>query len=92
MGIIVTSISDQIEGFAKDKLEASLAKNPDVVLFATTTDLEFRVKTKFAPLVSVDVERSFSQYKEILSSRRQNLIFKNIEMLNVVKYNAFLMG
>jgi hypothetical protein len=28
---------------------------------------------KFAPLISVDVERSFSLYKQILSDRRTNM-------------------
>lgn len=87
---IFTSVRDQLEGFAKDKLESSLQKNPDVEEFATCVELPFRVNTKFAPLVSVDVERSFSMYKDILCPNRNRLIFKNVEMLNVLKYNSFL--
>ena len=43
-----------------------------------------------APLVSVSVERSFSNYKNLLSEQRQNLTFQNIERLLVVKCNSFL--
>ena len=33
---------------------------------------------KFAPIISVDIERSFSTYKRILDDRRQNLLDINI--------------
>ena len=68
---ILTSVREQLDGFAKEKLESSLQKNPDVEEFATSVELPFRVNTKFAPLVSVDVERSFSIYKDVLSPNRK---------------------
>lgn len=77
-------------GIGKQKLEQSLAKNPDVEDVATNKDLNYRLKTKYAPLVSVDVERSFSTYKYLLSDRRSSLTEKNIEMLNVICFNSFL--
>ncbi len=51
---------------------------------------DHKLKTKYAPLTSVDVERSFSVYKRILTDRRQNLTETNIEMYNVINYNQFL--
>ncbi len=41
-------------------------------------------------LTSVDVERSFSVYKRILTDRRQNLTETNIEMYNIINHNQFL--
>ena len=87
---IFTSVREQLDGFAKDKLESSLQKNPDIEEFVTSVELPFRVNTRFAPLVSVDVERSFSIYKDILSPNRNRLTFKNVEMLNVLKYSSFM--
>jgi hypothetical protein len=43
---------------------------------------------KFAPLTSVDVERSFSHYKHILSDRRTNMSSENIEKYIIINlYN-----
>jgi hypothetical protein len=36
-------------------------------------------KLKYAPITTVDVERSFSAYKNILSDRRHNFTMANIE-------------
>lgn len=56
-------------------------------MFSTDKKLEFLLKTLYAPVVSVDLERSFSQYKRILTDRRQNFTFGNIEMVN--SFNKF---
>ena len=40
--------------------------------------------------MSVDVERSFFQYKQILSDKRQNMTKTTIEHLNVICFNDFL--
>uniref|UniRef100_A0A915I4V6 DUF4371 domain-containing protein n=1 Tax=Romanomermis culicivorax TaxID=13658 RepID=A0A915I4V6_ROMCU len=80
---IVTDALQCMDGFAKEKLLASLNRNPDVKAFVENKDPEFRLQTAYAPLVSVDVECSFSLYKSILSDRRQNLTLDKIEMLNV---------
>ena len=34
---------------------------------------------KYAPITSVDVERSFSQYKNLLTDKRRSLLFQNIK-------------
>lgn len=43
---------------------------------------------KYAPISSVDVERSFSVYKHILNSRRYNFTELNLEMYMLVNFNA----
>jgi len=73
-----------------DKFAASLAKNPDLETLCTEKDLAFRLRMEFAPSVSVDVERSFSLTKKILSSDRCSFIEQNLRMHYVVAYNSFL--
>lgn len=43
---------------------------------------------KYAPITSVDVERSFSTYKNILSDNRRSLVFENIKQYIIVQCNA----
>ncbi|XP_041480924.1 uncharacterized protein LOC121428390 [Lytechinus variegatus] len=40
------------------------------------------------PVSSVDVERSFSQYKHILDDKRENLTPENTKMMTMLYYNA----
>lgn len=87
---VLMDVKKALEGIGKQKLEQSLAKNPDVEDVATNKDLNYRLLTKYAPLVSVDVERSFSTYKYLLSDRRCSLSEKNIEILNIICFNSFL--
>jgi hypothetical protein len=39
------------------------------------------LKLKYAPLISCDVERSFSSYKHILSDKRQSVTQENIKSI-----------
>ena len=89
---VLMDVQRELQGAGKQKLDQSLAKNPDVQEVATNKNLDYRMKTRYAPLVSVDVERSFSSYKYLLSDRRCNLTEKNIEILNVIYFNSFLDG
>ena len=50
----------------------------------TASDLAY---FKYAPVVSADVERSFSQYKNILSDNRRPLTIENLRMLLVTYCN-----
>ena len=78
--------SGQFDGFAKVKL--NLKNNTNVENFKT--ELPLRVLTRlYAPLVIVIVERSFSTYKNLLSSKRQRLTVKNVEMC-VLQYNNLM--
>ena len=51
----------------------------------TASDL---VHFKYAPIVSADVERSFSKYKNVLSDNRRSLTFENLRMLTVIYCNS----
>ena len=42
------------------------------------------------PMVSVEVERSFSMYKYILSDRRKSMNESNVAKLNVIQFNNFI--
>jgi hypothetical protein len=88
---ILKSVKSRLSGKALQKLDKSLAKNPDLETFTSDgNDYEFKSLTKFAPLVSTDIERSFSKYKEILSDKRQNMALQTIEYLNIICFNSFL--
>jgi hypothetical protein len=53
-------------------------------------DSDIIVKLKYAPITSVDVERSFSAYKNILSDRRHNLTMASIEQ-HLIIIEVFLL-
>jgi hypothetical protein len=48
---------DNLERFAKDKFKLNLKNNPDMETFATLTELPLWMLTRYAPLVSVDIEQ-----------------------------------
>jgi hypothetical protein len=75
----------QLKDEALIKLNNSLAINPDIHSIIENNDFTFIKKTIYA-LTSVDVERSFSIYKNILSDRRQCLTTENIEKYNVIEF------
>ncbi len=82
---ILGAVKDQLQDNCLVKLEKSLRKNPDLKKFTNDdNDYEFRCNIKFAPLVSVDVERSSDKYKEILSDKRQNMTKATVEHLNIM--------
>ena len=86
---LINETLNKLTGTAKEKLEIVLTKNADLDKFMSG-DMPFdhRKKITFAPLVSVDVERSFSVYKYILSDRRTRLAESSLEMLNALKFNS----
>ena len=86
---ILNDIKRKLDGVPKEKLEMSLKKNPDFKAFTENMGFKHRLKTIYAPLVSVEVERSFSLYKNILDHKRKNLTSENVERLNVIQYNSF---
>ncbi|KAH6935102.1 hypothetical protein HPB50_003418 [Hyalomma asiaticum] len=79
------------------KLKAVLDKNPGFYVLKQVSNVlsgadskipvEIRASKvpdyKYAPLTSVDVERSFSAYKQILTERRHNFKPENLEMVLV---------
>lgn len=44
---------------------------------------------QFAPITSVDVERSFSKYKNLLSNNRRSFTIANIKHALIVQCNTF---
>ena len=46
------------------------------------------VHFKYAPITSVDVERSFSAYKNILSNNRRKFLFENLKKTLIVQVNS----
>jgi len=78
----------KLNGFAKEKLQKCLSKNPDYEIFCYNDDFEHQMITEFTPIVSVDVERSFSQYKNLLSDNRKDLIKKISECITL--YNIIV--
>lgn len=89
------------------KLEDVLSKNEGFALLRelsmSFTDTSYQVTTTisrdpqvlsgyaFAPLVSVDLERSFAAYKLILSDRRHQFTQENVAKHLVVMYNTNLL-
>lgn len=78
----------------QNKMEAVMARNPDLdelrvyaqqILSETASDETFLYK--FAPLTSVEVERSFSAYKWILDVKRNRLKIDNIEKIMIIYFN-----
>lgn len=69
------------------RLQASLDKNPDLY-FNDDLPCDERIIMKFAPLTTVDVERSFSLYRTILSDRRFTLTTENLSKLTVIQFNV----
>lgn len=71
----------------REKLRESLGKNPDYErLFEISAD-DLTNRLLYAPLVSVDVERAFSQIKHILKDRRCRITEENLKYLAIVYYN-----
>ena len=88
---IIENVKQNLFGGYLNKLNNSLSKNPDLLKFTCEDNsIDHQIKTVFASLVSLDVERSFSTYKTILSDRRYNLLNSNIEKMLVIQFNYFL--
>jgi len=73
---IVTNISEMLDGKS--------ARGEDIPEDLTTDDMTY---FKYAPITSVDVERSFSSYKNLLTDRRRHLLFDNIRHILIVQCN-----
>lgn len=86
---VLSSVKSKLTGIELAKLEQVLSKNPDID-FWESLPVDLQIKYKYAPLTSVDAERSFSIYRHILSDRRYSLTEPNVAMLNVIQYNNFV--
>lgn len=73
---IICSISDVLGGEHFENVDLNEINSYDITCF------------KYAPLVSVDVERSFSMFKNILSDNRRSFLFDNLKKYLVIYCNA----
>ena len=91
---IINKIKTKLEKLDKkyfDKFINILENNPDLLKFTSSSnDLNHMLCIKYAPLTSVDVERSFSIYNNILAANRQCLSLDSIKCMNNIKFNNFL--
>ncbi|KAE9522646.1 hypothetical protein AGLY_016951 [Aphis glycines] len=73
---IISNISDILNG------QGTTNEIPDDL---TANDLAF---FKYSPITSVDVERSFSIYKNLLADNRRSFLFENLKQALVVQCNS----
>lgn len=92
----INEILNKLEGDNKlfhSKLKESLRKNPDFHGFNDLSQSQGLLNSqRYAKLTSVDVERSFSDFKQILKPQSQSLTMENLSMYTVIHYNEFLNG
>ena len=89
---IIKNVRLRISGFQKyeHRITAILNKNPSFEYFLNFNFMRATNEEKtlsHIPLSSVDVERSFSKYREIYSEQRRSLKFETIEKLLFLYYN-----
>ena len=79
-----------VKGKYSTRFNSILSRNPNIQFFIEFNSLRSLKKNKifaFAPLTTVDVERSFSLYKYILDDRRRNLSVCSMEKLIFLYFN-----
>ena len=60
----ILEVKTKLSGFSKEKLDISLSKNSDLYKFTwKNNSMDHQIKTLYAPLISVEVERSFQFIK-----------------------------
>ena len=89
-GSTLNKKSDSV--FSKNKGFVTLHDLDQALLDGSTisdvsTDPTVLSSYTYAPIVSVDVERSFSEYKLILTDKRHNLKQENLEKYLIVMHN-----
>lgn len=84
---LIDDIREDLPDEFKTKLDDCLRKNPDYETIFKQSSHEFNLKYLYAPLTSVEVERSFSQLKNILTERRNHFLPKNLMQYAFIYYN-----
>ena len=79
-------LRENLSDYSLEKLEFSLSNNPDFKSIETENRREF----DFAPLTTIDVERSFSAFGNIVTDKRLSLSEENIEKYVFMHYNQFM--
>lgn len=86
-------VLEKNSGYTVMEIIANILKGKITSLTRTQEDeqeltLDDICHLKYAPITSVDVEKSFSTYKNILSDNRRSLVFENIKQYIIVQCNA----
>jgi hypothetical protein len=84
--IKIESVLSKNKGY-QDVLKISDILNGEENIDGTPEDWSYLTYMKNSPITSVDVERSFSEYKNVLTSNRQSFKFKNIKKSLIVQCN-----
>ena len=97
---IVNSVKTDIGQRIKNKMNAVVAKNTGLEKIKKISEALFKNQCleeisepgklssfKYAPITSVDVERSFSSYKNIFRDNRQNFLFENLKKYLIIYCN-----
>ncbi|XP_060855950.1 uncharacterized protein LOC132933685 [Metopolophium dirhodum] len=94
--VIGETISNKLNNVLMKNNGFKVLKNISAILDGENTSrdgipedltLNDMVHFKYAPVTSVDVERSFSSYKNILSDRRRSFLFENLKNHRIVQCN-----
>lgn len=76
----------------REKIKKSFIKNPDYTELFSIKDITKKINFKYAPITSVDVERSFSRTKSLLESDRTSFTESNLKFNYIINYNSFLLS
>ena len=88
---ILEQAQENLTDHALKKLTSSIGKNKDLYPFTSKEQPKsFLFNIKYAPLTSVEVERSFSALKNLLTDKRTSLSDENLEQLLVIQCNNCL--
>lgn len=99
----ISGVNGEVAETIKNKIASVIVKNCGFDFLKTISEIlagdatvnsitdQYTIKEisafKFAPLTSVEVERSFSMYKNVLRSNRQSFIFENLSEIFVIYCN-----
>ena len=89
---IIEKVEKQLVGDYLIKLQKSLEKNFNLRNFIKTIKNNIKSDSTFlfSPLTTIDVERSFSKFKFLLTDERNRLSEHNLEKFSFVYVNNFL--
>lgn len=85
---LLREVHDRLPDRYREKLQQLFSNNPDIDTIFNTVSHEVATNFAHAPLTSVDVERSFSILKNILTDRRQSFTKDNFRMYAVSQLHA----
>lgn len=78
----IQQVMDKNKGFQKIQIICKKLNGS-----TTNWDVKQLMTFKYAPITSVDVERSFSMYKNILRSNRHSFLFENLSQQFIIYCN-----